>query len=67
MIDILALLIFIVILYPRFLGKWLATVNYWFKYYDNQGPDESDLAEMIRVRAKNIFHIRKKRTNGVMR
>jgi len=52
--------IFVIVwaLWPSNVGKYLAEVEMWFKYYSKNQKDELHY-ELVKARAKNIARIRK--------
>jgi hypothetical protein len=61
MADILALVLLVLILFPKLAGRWWSNVERWKRYYDHEDADESERQTMIRTRAKNIRRIRNER------
>lgn len=61
MIDILAIVVLLLFLVPRWFAKWWSTVEFWKRYYDAEGMEDAERRTMVRVRAKNIQRIRNER------
>jgi hypothetical protein len=67
MADILALVLLVLILFPKLAGRWWSNVERWKRYYDHEGMDTAERQSLIRTRAKNIRRIRNERFSRASR